>query len=281
MTPTRLGDDTFYSEEQLRELRAATTRVRFQFRRDSQGALQIHGIHTSAQSDQDSVPVIKAHWNADKNAMQAHLGTLTITWTPHNGPVVTAPTPYSGVTDELANLMVHPIAEGGDSQLQGAPLDELKVEDCIITFPIGSGLRSLYLVFAKPMVNPLEVGPANDLSSRSAKDGLDIDHIPSQAALRVFLKANNPRITEGQLNAALRKAPSIAIPRKVHQKYSETYGGRNTKLQQAKDAVDLRKAVDTNLDTLKPFLLEEGLTDEQIEKARTDLHNLHQEQGWY
>ncbi|AZD42416.1 S-type pyocin domain-containing protein [Pseudomonas chlororaphis] len=281
MTPTRLGDDAFYSEEQLRELRAATTRVRFQFRRDSQGTLQIHGIHTSAQSGQDSVPVIKAHWNADKNAMQAHLGTLTIIWTPHNGPVITAPTPYPGVTDELARLMVHPIAEGGDSQLQGAPLDEFKVEDCIITFPADSGLRSLYLVFAKPMVNPLEVGPANDLSSRSAKDGLDIDHMPSQAALRVFLKANNPRITEGQLNAALRKAPSIAIPRKVHQKYSETYGGRNTKLQQSKDAADLREAVDTNLDTLKPFLLEEGLTDEQIEKARTDLHNLHQEQGWY
>ncbi|WP_261792980.1 S-type pyocin domain-containing protein [Pseudomonas chlororaphis] len=281
MTPTLLGDDTFYSEEQLHDLRAASTRVRFQFRRDGQGALQVYGLHTSAQSGQDSVPVVKADWNADRSALQAHLGTLTITWTPNNGPVVTAPTPYPGVTDELARIMVHPIEEGGDSQLQGAPIDELKVEDCIVTFPPGSGLRSLYLVFAKPMVNPLEVGPANDLASRSARDGLDIDHIPSQAALRVFLKANSPRITENQLNTALRKAPSIAIPRKVHQKYSETYGGRNTKPQQARDAANLRGAVDANLDTIKPFLLEEGFTDEQIEKARSDLHYLHQEQGWY
>ncbi|QQX62034.1 S-type pyocin domain-containing protein [Pseudomonas chlororaphis] len=281
MTPTRLGDDSFYSEEQLRELRAATTRVRFQFRRDSQGTLQIHGIHTSAQSGQDSVPVIKADWNADKNAMQAHLGTLTITWTPHNGPIITAPTPYPGVTDELARLMVHPIAEGGDSQLQGAPLDEFKVEDCIITFPADSGLRSLYLVFAKPMVNPLEVGPANDLSSRSAKDGLDIDHMPSQKALEVFLNENVPGIPEAKIRKHLLKAPGIAIPRKVHQKYSETYGGRNNKAQQAKDAADLRTAVDSNLETIKPFLLEEGFTEEQVEKARSDLHNLHQEQGWY
>ncbi|AZC37663.1 S-type pyocin domain-containing protein [Pseudomonas chlororaphis] len=281
MTPTQLGDDSFYSEEQLRELRAATTRVRFQFRRDSQGVLQIHGIHTSAQSGQDSVPVIKAHWNADKNAMQAHLGTLTITWTPHNGPVITAPTTYPGVTDELARLMVHPIAEGGDSQLQGAPLDEFKVEDCIITFPSDSGIRSLYLVFAKPMVNPLEVGPANDLSSRSAKDGLDIDHIPSQKALEVFLNENVPGIPEAKIRKHLLKAPSIAIPRKVHQKYSETYGGRNNKAQQAKDAADLRTAVDSNLEAIKPFLLEEGFTEEQVEKARSDLHNLHQEQGWY
>jgi len=281
MTPTRLGDDSFYSEEQLRELRAASTRVRFQFRRDSQGVLQIHGIHTSAQSGQDSVPVIKARWNADKNAMQAHLGTLTITWTPHNGPVITAPTPYPGVTDELARLMVHPIAEGGDSQLQGAPLDEFKVEDCIITFPADSGIRSLYLVFAKPMVNPLEVGPANDLSGRSAKDGLDIDHIPSKKALEAILKANDPHMKDEKIQDYLRKAPSIAIPRKVHQKYSTTYGGRNTKARQAEDAADLRTAVDTNLDAMKPYLLEEGFAEEQIETARTHLHNLHQKQGWY
>ncbi|MGY3255647.1 S-type pyocin domain-containing protein [Pseudomonas chlororaphis] len=281
MTPTRLGDDAFYSEEQLREMRAATTRVRFQFRRDRQGVLQIHGIHTSAQSGQDSVPVIKAHWNADKNAMQAHLGTLTITWTPHNGPVVTAPTPYPGVTDELANLMVHPIAEGGDSQLQGAPIDEFKVEDCIITFPADSGLRSLYLVFAKPLVNPLEVGPANDLSSRSAKDGLDIDHIPSQGALREYVVRLNPKIDRQNLQKILRNAPAMAIPRNVHQKYSETYGGRNTKAKQIEDAADLRAAVDNNLDAIKPFLQDMGFTEDQIESARTDLHNLHQEQGWY
>lgn len=281
LTPTLLGDDTFYSEEQLRQLRTATTRVRFQFRRDSQGLLQVYGIHTSARSGQDRVPVIKARWNAEKSAMQAHLGTLTSTWTPHSGPVVTAPTRYPGLPDELPTLMVHPIAEGGDSQLQGAPLDELKVEDCIVTFPANSGIRSLYLVFAKPMVNPLEVGPANDLSSRSAKDGLDIDHIPSQKALEAFLNENVPGIPEAKIKKYLLKAPSIAIPRTVHQKYSETYGGRNNKAQQAKDAADLRTAVDSNLNAIKSFLLEEGFTDEQVEKARSDLHNLHQEQGWY
>ncbi|UQS88324.1 hypothetical protein M5C90_21770 [Pseudomonas chlororaphis subsp. piscium] len=95
------------------------------------------------------------------------------------------------------------------------------------------------------------------------------------------MKTDDPDITERQIQDFLRKAPSIAIPRIVHQKYSETYGGRNTKLQQAKDAADLRTAVDTNLDATKPYLLEEGFSEEQIETARTDLHNLHQKQGWY
>ncbi|NBF03041.1 pyocin [Pseudomonas sp. Fl5BN2] len=281
MTPTMLGDGSFYTEKQLQDMRAATTRVRFQFRRDGQGALQIYGIHTSAQSGQDSVPVIKAQWNAEKSAMEANLGTITIIWTPNHGPVVTTPTAYPGVTDELANIMVHPISEGGDSKIEGSPIDELKAKDCIVTFPADSGIKSLYLVFAKPMVNPLEVGPANDLSSRSAKDGLDIDHMPSKKALETFLKTNVPGITDTRIKTALRKAPSIAIPRTVHQKYSETYGGRNTKVQQAKDATDLRTAVETNLDAIKPYLLEEGFTEEQIETARTELHNLHQEQGWY
>ncbi|SDQ62947.1 S-type Pyocin [Pseudomonas lundensis] len=281
MTPTMLGDDSFYTEEQLRDMRTATTRVRFQFRNDANGALQVYGIHTSAQSGQDSVPVIHAKWNADKSAMEAHLGGITIIWTPNKGPVVTAPTRYPGVTDELANILVHPISEGDDSKIQGSPIDEFTVEDCIITFPADSGIKSLYLVFAKPMVNPLEVGPANDLSSRSAKDGLDIDHIPSQRALAAFLNASYPQLSERQIQAILRKAPSIAIPRKVHQKYSETYGGRNTKVQQAKDASDLRSAVDTNLNAIKPYLLDEGFTEDQVESARSDLHNLHQQEGWY
>ena len=281
MTPTMLGDDSFYTEEQLRDMRTATTRVRFQFRNDTNGALQVYGIHTSAQSGQDSVPVIKAKWNADKSAMEAHLGSITIIWTPNKGAVVTAPTRYPGVTDELANILVHPISEGGDSKIEGSPIDEFTVEDCIITFPADSGIKSLYLVFAKPMVNPLEVGPANDLSSRSAKDGLDIDHMPSQRALREYVVAIDPRILPDDLKKILKNAPSIAIPREAHQKYSETYGGRNTKAKQIMDAADLRAAVDSNLNAIKPYLLDEGFTDEQIETARTDLHNLHQQQGWY
>ena len=281
MTPTMLGDDSFYTEEQLRDMRTATTRVRFQFRNDTNGALQVYGIHTSAQSGQDSVPVIHAKWNADKSAMEAHLGGITIIWTPNKGPVVTAPTRYPGVTDELANILVHPISEGDDSKIQGSPIDEFTVEDCIITFPADSGIKSLYLVFAKPMVNPLEVGPANDLSSRSARDGLDIDHMPSQRALREYVVAIDPRILPDDLKKILKTAPSIAIPREAHQKYSETYGGRNTKAKQIMDAADLRAAVDSNLNAIKPYLLDEGFTDEQIETARTDLHNLHQQQGWY
>ncbi len=73
----------------------------------------------------------------------------------------------------------------------------------------------------------------------------------------------------------------VAIPTRVHQKYSETYGGRNIKEKQARDAENLRTAVDSNFDAIKPGLLEEGLPETEIEASRAELHKLHEEQGWY
>jgi hypothetical protein len=74
---------------------------------------------------------------------------------------------------------------------------------------------------------------------------------------------------------------SVAISARVHQKYSETYGGRNTKAKQAQDAADLRAAVDNNFDAIKRGLLEEGLSESDIEAAREQLHRLSKEQGSY
>ena len=74
---------------------------------------------------------------------------------------------------------------------------------------------------------------------------------------------------------------SIVIPKQVHQKVSETYGGRNKPDQIKRDARDLRAAVDRNLDAIKPTLKSYGATDKQIEAARTKLHKLNAEMGLY
>ena len=202
--------------------------------------------------------------------MEAKLNGITIIWTPNNGPVVQAPTTYPGVTNALENILVHPVAEDTDSQIEIYPAsDDLTWQDCILVFPADSG------------VPPLEVGIYSDLRSRSRKDGLDIDHIPAQRVLDVTLQSAFPDMTRKEIERYLRQAPSIAIPAHVHQKYSETYGGRSTKAKQAQDAADLRAAVDSNFDAIKRGLLEEGLAESDIEAAREQLHRLSKEQGWY
>ncbi|ENR4997168.1 TPA: S-type pyocin domain-containing protein, partial [Enterobacter roggenkampii] len=74
---------------------------------------------------------------------------------------------------------------------------------------------------------------------------------------------------------------AIVVPKEVHQKISQTYGGRNTPDQIAKDAQNLRSALDQNFDAIKPALKENGATEEQLESARTKMHKLNTEQGLY
>ena len=153
MLPARMGDGTLYSDDELRAMDAAASRVRFQFRRDAQGQLQLYGIHTGATGD-DTVQTVKARWTKDRRALQADLGDgITIIWTPNNGPLKTPELIHPQAGDErLDTILVHPIAEGTDTQIEVYPeVDDITLGDRIITFPAESGLRSLYVVFSKAL----------------------------------------------------------------------------------------------------------------------------------
>lgn len=148
-------------------------------------------------------------------------------------------------------------------------------------FPGDMELPSPGLVFVGPPVDPLEVGPYNELSGRSRGDGLDIDHIPSRKALEAFIQQTYPDFETNEIAVLLKRAPSIAIPTDVHRRYSETYGGRNTPTRQSLDAVDLRSTVNGNFDAIKEGLLALGFNEQEIETSRDALHKLHNDQGWY
>lgn len=151
MLPAKMGDGTLYTDDELRNLTQATTRVRFQLRRDAEGELQIYGIHSKASGD-DSVRTVQARWNADKSAMEAHLNGITILMTRRRGRYGTLePLVYPENSDaRLGTILVHPIPDDTDSQLEGLPGDDITAEDCILVFPADSGLRSMYVVYARP-----------------------------------------------------------------------------------------------------------------------------------
>ncbi|WP_328342470.1 S-type pyocin domain-containing protein [Pseudomonas monteilii] len=128
---------------------------------------------------------------------------------------------------------------------------------------------------------PLEVGNYNDLSRRSVNDQMDVDHIVSRKAYETFLSLFQEELDPIEIKRFLEAAPSIVIPTEVHRKYSETYGGRNTRIKQERDASDLRAAVDSNMNALKPGLLAFGFAENEIEEARRQLHTLHEQRGLY
>ena len=150
MLPTRMGDGTLHTDEQLRSMSRAKTRVRFQFRRDAEGVMQVYGIHTGASGD-DSVRTVKVEWNNDKSAMEAKLNDITILWTPQRGPLGSMPPlVYPEHGEPLSTILVHPIAANTDSQIEILPGEDITAEDCILVFPAETGLKSLYVVFSKP-----------------------------------------------------------------------------------------------------------------------------------
>ena len=52
-------------------------------------------------------------------------------------------------------------------------------------------------------------------------------------------------------------------------------------MKQLSDAGDLRRAVDSNFDAIKPNMLEEGFAEADLEMARSKIHNINEDQGWY
>ncbi|QHA81026.1 S-type Pyocin [Pseudomonas mediterranea] len=151
MLPAKMGDGTLHTDEQLRNMSHAPTRVRFQFRRDPDGVLQVYGIHSGAAGD-DSVRTVQVTWNADKTAMEAKLNGITLLWTPQHGPLGSIPPLiYPGdMGRRRGTILVHPIPADVDSQIEGLPGEDITTDDCILVFPADTGLKSLYVVFSKP-----------------------------------------------------------------------------------------------------------------------------------
>ncbi len=154
MLPSKMGDGTLYTDDELRNLTRAPSRVRFQFRQDAEGVMQVYGIHSTETGD-ESVRIVQATWNADKTAIEAELNGITLLWTPRSGPLGEMP-PLTYPDDtgkQLGNILVHPIPENTDTEIEGFPGEDITLDDCIVVFPSNTLMKSMYVVFAKPF-NP-------------------------------------------------------------------------------------------------------------------------------
>lgn len=279
--PSDLGDGTLYSDEQLQAMSRAATRVRFRFIEDEQGQMQVYGIHTSAASGMDSVPIVQAR--QEGSAIVAAIpGGPTLTWYPDSNGEVPDASSYYPERDglEVSNIMVRPIPDAPDAELETFPASGDDLEDCIITFPASLGIPPLYLVFSKPPVKLLEVDTYRGFQGRP-RLGAHADHMPSAAAIERHLQNVFSNMRRKNVLAKKKDVAALIVPASVHQKCSETYGGRNTAAQIERDSKDLRAAVDRNMDAIKGCLQNEGFSDTEIEKARQKMHQVNKEQGWY
>jgi hypothetical protein len=89
-------------------------------------------------------------------------------------------------------------------------------------------------------VKPYEVGTYEELRARSAPgDGLDLDHIPSNASNIARAEAELGRpLTAEEREAVRLKGTAVAVPEGSHRSVSPTYGGRNSPEQIQADALN-------------------------------------------
>lgn len=288
MMPGRLndGEQDYLDRRRMESLSEAPSRVRYTWENDSSGNPVPHGWHTPP--GRDKVRVRKMTWDSRYQAYSfttTEEPRITIIWTPDNTGVNTPSHTGNQTRPVLPNpVIVDPLPEstGITSTTSPAP-EEKSFADYILILP-HPDIPPIYIYLSKPPVEFLEVELYSDFKRRSRQGKFEADHMPSAAAVREYLKANAPEMLPDDIDVAVQNVAAIIIPKDIHQKLSETYGGRNTRNDAAqikRDVLDLRAAVDRNLETIKPALINQGATEAQIETARTKIHKLNSDMGLY
>ena len=285
MMPGRLndGEQDFIDRMRLEQMREAPSRIRYTWENDSRGNPVPHGWHTPP--GRDSVRVRKMEYDSRQ---QAYIFTteaeprITIVWTPdrtdekkpwNTGDQARPVLPNPVIVDPLPN-------NTGITATTSPALEEKSFADYILILPFPD-LPPIYIYLSKPPVEFLEVELYSDFKRRSRQGIYEADHMPSRAAVDAYLRANYPLLDDDEILSLTDKVSAIVIPKEMHQKISETYGGRNTPKQIELDSRNLRAAVDRNLDAIKPALKEHGATEIQIEEARVKIHKINSETGLY
>lgn len=157
----KTADGTLYGDTEIYDLKSVKTNVRLGV---SPSGLVPYGYHVNGTAI-NTVGVIK-----DGAKFVAYIEEgLTIEWVPiteeeagHN--ILVSPIPKA---IEQHNIYVHPEADQGQliDGISITPIAETDIKDCILTFPIGSGIPPIYIVYTSP----------RDLPGTSSGSGKDVE----------------------------------------------------------------------------------------------------------
>src|SRR5690606_4788101 len=180
--PSKLGDGTLYTEEELREMTEAAIRVRFHLHVDATGNLRVAGYHVNDSTGyKDRVPVAHAELKGENFEVVVD-DDFNLVWYPDDSghrPVVSTEYPGDSGIDPYS-ILVTPIQE--DGQEHSPPGYQRPFEDqveLIVRFPADSGIEPLYLVFQKRASGARE-GESDKISMPSADDLMGVEPASSE-----------------------------------------------------------------------------------------------------
>lgn len=142
--PSNLGDSALYSEDQLRNLKQARSRMRLSVEQQADGSLKGYGFYTGQNRDWEMVDVVQFTPRADQ--FIADLGDgIELIWTPATNPSDTLGIPALEAAPQAPPIWIYPPTPMADSIIVD-PIYPPEYRDFILVFPADSGVRPVYVV---------------------------------------------------------------------------------------------------------------------------------------
>lgn len=158
---SNLGDSSLYSEEQLRSLEQARTRVRLHVEQQADGALKGYGFNTQKHGEWEMIPVVQ--FVAEGSKQVADFGNgLTLIWTPAVDPSSSTGIPPLEAAPQAPQIWIYPPTEQADNIIV-SPIYPDQYLDFILVFPAGSGIQPLYIVVSARHESGTVTGTGRDI----------------------------------------------------------------------------------------------------------------------
>jgi len=142
--PSELGDSALYTDEQLRTMQRARSQMRLQVEQLEDGTLKGYGFYTGNNADWQMIDVVQLQSRGDR--FVADLGEgVELIWTPAMDPGDTLGIPALEAAPQAPVIWIYPPNEKA-AQILVNPVYPPEYRDFILVFPVGSGVRSLYVV---------------------------------------------------------------------------------------------------------------------------------------
>jgi hypothetical protein len=142
-TPS-LGDSALYTEDQLRALKQARTRVRLQVEQQADGSLKGYAFYTGRNRDWEMVDVVQLTSRGSQYVADLGEG-LELIWTPAEDGSDTLGIPALQAAPQAPHIWVYPPTKQADNIIVD-PVYPPDYKDFILVFPVGSGVRPVYIV---------------------------------------------------------------------------------------------------------------------------------------
>lgn len=139
-----LGDSALYSEDQLRSLEQARTRVRLHIEQQADGSLKGYGFYTGKNRDWEMIDVVQFTRRGSQQI--ADLGDgIELIWTPAVDGSDILGIPALEAAPQAPHIWVYPPTKAAD-RIIVSPVYPPEYKDFILVFPVESGVRPVYIV---------------------------------------------------------------------------------------------------------------------------------------